>query len=96
MASDPAKRKTSTTDGGVNTNADSIFQKFLGTHTPVSKRDLQTKTKEEIKAMRRRKARMKMVDMSPAQKKAELTRLRKKRAATIKRNRKTQKESGSF
>lgn len=79
----PAKPKvkpTSTTDGGVNTNKDSLGQKFLRSHEQLSDRAKERMTPEEIKADRHRRARVKMVDMTPAQKKAELTRLRKKRA----------------
>ena len=59
-----------------NTNEGSWHQVFLGTHrTPRAYRNM---TPAQIAADRKRRAKLKMIDMTPAQKSAELARLRAK------------------
>lgn len=59
-----------------NTNEDSLFQKFLGTHRVPTRIP-----PGDVAADRKQRAQMKLVDMTPAQKRAELKRLKAKKAA---------------
>jgi len=65
--------------GNKNTNEDSLGQKFLRTHTPPDRAQQKRMGKAGVAADRKQRARMKMIDMSPAQKQAEKKRLLKKR-----------------
>ena len=65
---------------GDNTNSDSFFQKLLGSHKPPSAAQQKRMGKKGVAADRKLRAKQKMVDMSPEQKKAEIKRLKAKRA----------------
>ena len=62
-----------------NTNEDSFGQRFLGTHRPPAKLQAKRMGKAAVDADRTLRAKQKLVDMTPAQKKAELKRLKAKK-----------------
>ena len=65
---------------GDNTNSDSFFQKLLGTHRTPTRLEQKRMGKKAVAADRKLRAKQKMVDMSPEQKKAEIKRLKAKKA----------------